>query len=115
MSKTIDKLIQKAKTTGFARVNGRKSYWGYQGDLEEKYSVSINGDDVTLRHWGTTTLTINKKLNKVAYVYGESVSDRDSINHMLHKFGVKNHVHYYPSTHAFELHENGTEKLIKRI
>ena len=40
MSKQLEKLIEKALYKGEAVVNGRKSYWGGKGELEEKYEIS---------------------------------------------------------------------------
>lgn len=115
MSKTLDKLINRAEEKGFARLNGRQRGYGYVGDLEEKYSVEIKNNTVVLNHWGTETLRIDTVNKKILYIYGESVSDRDSVNHMLYRFKMPYHVHFYPSRYEFELHRDGTDEVLKII
>ena len=115
MSKRLEKLIAKAEVKGFARLNGRKRDYPYVGDLEEEYAVKIEDNIVTLRHWGTQTLRINTKNKEIIEVYGESNSDRDSVNYVLRKFDMPYHVHYYPSRFEFELHENETDEILEVI
>ena len=116
--RTLDKLIERAERKGEAVLNGRLvEYYGfgiepYVGDLEEKYAVVIDGDTVALRHWGTQTLKINTVTKEVLDIYGESVSDRDSVNYMLRRYNMPYHVHYYPSREEFELH-NDIEKVLE--
>ena len=116
MSVTLDKLIERASRKGEAILNGRQSYgFGQVGRLEEKYAVVIDGDTVALRHWGTQTLKINTRTKEILDVYGESVSDRDSVNYMLTRYSIPYHVHFYPSRYEFELHQDGTEKVVEVI
>ena len=114
--KTLEKLIERAERKGEATLNGRIiEYHGfgnrYVGNLEEKYAVVIDGNTVALRHWGTQTLKINTVTKEVLDIYGESVSDRDSVNYMLQAYKMPYHVHYYPSIEAFELHNDIEEVL----
>ena len=111
--KTIEELYNRANKQylksgeGFARINGRMSYgWGHTGELEEKYSVSIINVDgekrVTLSHWGTRTATISESQKRALHVYGESNSDRDSINTLLYILGInEGRCRYFPSTGDF--------------
>lgn len=111
MSKTLENLIEKAEVKGFAKLNGRKHDYPYVGELEEKYSVEISNDTVTLKHWGTETLKIDTFNKKVLDVYGISNSDRDSVNFVLRYFHMPFHTHYFPSREEFELHSDDNEVL----
>lgn len=113
--KTIEDLYNRAnkqylksgESEGFARINGRMSYgWGHVGQLQEKYSVGIinvEGEKrVILSHWGTHTLTINETKKYVSHLYGESNSDRDSINTLLYICYIHGgRCRYFPSTGDF--------------
>lgn len=105
MSRLLENLVTKAQEKGFAKVNGRKSEYGYIGILEEKYSIEIENNIVRLNHWGTQTLEIDTINKKVLNVYGISNSDRDSINFILNEYNLPFHVHYYPSRDTLELHD----------
>lgn len=94
------------------KLNGRMfDGWSGYGELEEKYKVSIDNDIVKLYHWGTKTLEIDTAKQTVLDIYGESVSDRDSVNYMLSRFGIPFHVHYYPSREEFELHDDENDSV----
>lgn len=100
--KTLEKLIERAGRKGEATLNGRMSYgYGQVGNLKEKYAVKINDNIVQLRHWGTETLVIDTAKKEVLDWYGESVSDRDSMNYMLSEFGVNGRFGYRPSIDEF--------------
>lgn len=116
MSKMLEKLVQKADIKGLARINGRQRDYGYVGELEEKYAVTIDKEKntVSLRHWGTQTLELDYKNDKIIDIYGQGNSDRDSVNYILNKFNSGYHVHYYPSRFDFELHDFN-DKLVKTI
>lgn len=101
MSKQLEKLIEKALYKGEAVVNGRKSYWGGKGDLEEKYAVVIEGNILKLRHWGTETLVLDTRKQEVLEWYGEGNSDRDSMNFVKDTFGVDGRFRYRPSIDEF--------------
>lgn len=60
MSKTLEKLIDKALKTGKANINGRMKDFGYIGELESKYKAHYNKDIDTLvvYHWGTCIVSI---------------------------------------------------------
>ena len=115
MSKTLEKLIERAERTGKAILNGRKRDYQYVGPLEEKYAVIIKDNTVTLSHWGTETLKIDTVTKEVIDVYGESVSDRDSINYVLSYFNIPCHVHYFPSRYAFELHTDEKDEVMVTV
>lgn len=96
MIKTIVKLYERACDKVFAKINGRRM--GY-GTLEEKYSVEVDGQRVTLKHWGTTTLIING--SNIEYWYGQSKSDVDSMNTMLRLLDIDGKFRFFPSRHEF--------------
>ena len=109
MSQLLNNLLNKAVTKGQANVNGRMSYgYGYKGPLESKYSATIENDILTFTHWGTKTLELDLKGRTIIDYYGESVSDRDSLNDVLNYFNLSNlgRFHFYPSKDLFELEEN---------
>lgn len=101
MSKQLETLLEKALYKGEAVVNGRKSYWGGKGELEEKYAIVVDNNIVKLRHWSTETLVIDTCKKKVLEWYGEGVSDRDSMNYILDKFGISGRFRYRPSIEEF--------------
>lgn len=109
MSQLLNNLLSKATQSGHANVNGRASYgYGYKGELESKYSATINNDILTFTHWGTKTLELDLKGRTIIEYYGESVSDRDSLNDVLNYFNLSNlgRFHFYPSKDLFELEDN---------
>ena len=100
--KTIASMVEKALRTGEANKNGRMSYWGgYKGTLEEQYNISVSEDILRMRHWGTETLVIDLTLNEVIEHYGESNSDRDSMNTVLGELGIPGTFRYFPSKDKF--------------
>lgn len=109
-TKIITNLLNKATTTGYANVNGRMHYeYGLQGELESKYSATIDNDVLTFTHWGTKTLELDLKgASTIIEFYGESVSDRDALNGVLEFFGLTSlgRFHFYPSMNKFTLEEN---------
>jgi len=60
MSKTLEKLIDKALKTGKANINGRIKAYGYIGELESKYKAHYNKDidTIVLYHWSTCIVSI---------------------------------------------------------
>lgn len=97
--KTVTNLIEKAQEKGFARINGK--YYG--GQKMEKYAISIENGTLELRHWETTTLELDLSDKKIAYYYGESKSDADSINTVLDYFNIKGKASYRPSIYEFSI------------
>lgn len=105
--KTLNKLFNKANQKGYARINGRMSLgFGMVGELREKYSISIDGDILTLSHWGTITLEFNMKKNEITYFYGESVSDRESMNYILSLLGYGSHFFRYSDVNGFRISDH---------
>ena len=108
MSKTLEKLLDKALKTGYANLNGRMREYGYIGDLESKYCFEYNLEtgDLTLSHWGTEILTIGslKSSNPIVKeFYGQSKSDRDAITFVFNYFDTDYKASYKPSTDTFEV------------
>ena len=104
---------------GEAVLNGRMShYFGHKGELEEKYSVTIMDVEgkprLYLRHWGTTTLTVEIDTKKLLQFYGESVSDRDSMNTMLNLLDIPGGFRYFPSTDDF-VYEVDNERYYSKV
>lgn len=105
--KTIETLYQKAQETGFARINGRMSfgYGGLVGDIEEKYAIKIEDEELTMRHWSTVTIKVNLNTKEIIEYYGESNSDRDSLNTLVYLLGIEPNFRYLPSRNLF-IYEN---------
>lgn len=104
----VNKAIADLDKSKRVRVNARMNYgWGQKGELEEKYAVEYDATarTLTLTHWGTDTLTINLDTREVVDYYGESVSDRDSINQVLTMFAIKKYATYRPVNGGFEMNE----------
>ena len=105
--KTLEKLFIKAQKTGRANLNGRiidRDFgYIYKGDIESKYLVTLSNNILTLEHWGTETLKINILTKEIIEYYGESVSDRDSMNYTLAYFGINGKFRYFPSKEKFTL------------
>ena len=103
--KTLEKLFIKAEKSGHANLNGRMTeyYFGGKGDIESKYRVTVSDNILTLEHWGTETLKINVSTKKIIEYYGESMSDRDSMNYTLSYFGINGKFRYFPSKEKFTL------------
>ena len=109
MSQLLTNLLNKVTQSGQANVNGRISYgYGYKGPLESKYSATIENDILTFTHWGTKTLELDLKGQTIIEYYGESVSDRDSLNDVLNYFNFNGlgRFHFYPSKDLFTLEDN---------
>ena len=104
--KTIENLLEKAENKGQAILNGRYRDWnGYVGDLEEKYAIEIDGSKLVMRHWGTQTIEIDTDTNEIVSYYGESNSDRDSLNTLVYCLGIDPNFRYLPSKNLF-IYEN---------
>ena len=100
--KLIEDLYAKALVDGEASVNGRMSLGrGMKGDLEEKYAIEFKGENLHLRHWGTETLVLNMENRTVSEYYGESNSDRDSMNMVLSLAGAEGRFRWLPSKDLF--------------
>lgn len=108
MSKTLQKLTEKAMIKGMANINGRMYYGsGYYGQLESKYQARYDekSDTFSLDHWGTNIITlenVSSDTPKVAHIYGQSKSDRDAIMFIFDYFDCKDFmVSYKPSRDEF--------------
>lgn len=118
---TILSLLEKAKAkaeksaegTGYAVVNRRERYYNWGGgvtvgDLKEVYRVEyikggLAGDTVNLHHYETHTAEVwLADTPQVLHVYGESRSDADSINTLLHELGAKERYTFRPVNGGFQ-------------
>jgi len=121
MIKTVVNLIEKAQSriddngTGRAQLNGRMRYFGYTGRLEEKYAVSFNENKFHLYHWGTKTLTIDLSVGRLDEFYGESESDRNSMNTVLEYFNLDGCFRYFPSKDMFLFEIDGHQITPEKI
>ncbi len=103
MSKTLERLIERAERNGEAILNGRMWEYRQYSELQEKYAIEIDGNELRLRHWGTETLHINTKKQTILSWYGESKSDVDSMNYVLGRYGIEGNFRYRPSIDEFYL------------
>ena len=106
MSKTLEKLVNKALKTGSANLNGRKREYGYIGELESKYKVTYNNETGVLKvyHWGTLILKLGSlKASKpiIKDFYGQSKSDRDALQFLFDYFETGYTASYRPSINRF--------------
>lgn len=106
MSKTLQTIIEKAVSKGFANKNGRIHDYGYVGELESQWQArySKETDTFELDHWGTNIVTLEQfsTFPLVAHIYGQSKSDRDALVQLFSYCGRNDfHVSYKPSTDQF--------------
>ena len=99
--KTIEGLLNKAEQKGEAKINGRYNDGYGLGELEEKYAIEIEGNKLVMRHWGTQTIEIDLSVNEIVSYYGESNSDRDSLNTLVYCLGIAPNFRYLPSKDLF--------------
>lgn len=99
--KTIEGLLNKAEQKGQAILNGRY-FDGYsKGELEEKYAIEIEDNKLIMRHWSTQTIEVDLSTKEIISYYGESVSDRDSLNTLVYCLGMEPNFRYLPSKDLF--------------
>lgn len=105
MSKTLQTIIEKAVSKGFANKNGRMMYY-FVGGLQSQWQARYNKetDIFELDHWGTNIVTLEQfsTFPLVAHIYGQSKSDRDALVQLFNYCGRNDfHVSYKPSTDQF--------------
>lgn len=98
---TIEKLLIKAQEKGEAKINGRYFYGYGKGEIEEKYAIEIFRNKLTMSHWGTQTIEIDLNMKEIDSYYGESNSDRDSLNTLVYCLGIAPNFRYLPSKDLF--------------
>lgn len=106
MTKTLQTIIEKAVSKGFANKNGRMHDYGYVGELESQWQARYNKETDTfeLDHWGTNIVTLEQfsTFPLVSHIYGQSKSDRDALVQLFQYCGRNDfHVSYKPSTDQF--------------
>ena len=111
MSKTLSNLIERAERTGSANLNGRLNDYNYIGSIEEKYHIELHDNILEFRHWGTETLKADLATNKVISFYGQSVSDRDSLNYVAKHFSLPYSFRWLPSKDEFHMIHNETKEI----
>ena len=123
MSKTLEKLLDKALKTGYANINGRIKEYGYVGELQSKYTMEYRetSGDLYLYHWGTLILTIGSlKASKpiVKEFYGESKSDRDALCWLFDRLELPYYAKYRPSIGEFTIYADfgkGVEEVRRKV
>lgn len=106
MSKTLQNIIEKAVSKGYANKNARM-WLGYgYGELESQWQAHYNKeiDTFCLYHWGTciVSLTQFSTFPLVSHIYGQSKSDRDALVQLFNFCGRNDfYVSYKPSTDQF--------------
>ena len=107
MSKTLEKLIQKALTTGNSNINGRQCWYGYTGELQSKYSMRYTEQgNLHVYHWGTKILCLGSLKSSKPIVkgfYGQSKSDRDTLTFIFNYFSTGYSASYRPSLDKFSI------------
>lgn len=100
MTKLMNDLYNRATKKGVAIAKNYVDYYGYKlSSPIEKYRVEVKlyGDSVEcveLYHYGTLTLSVNKEgffgeNYQITELYGQSNSDKDSIENILTLFTEK--------------------------
>lgn len=121
--KTVEMLIERANNQyaktgkGLAKINRRSvDGWGYTNELKEVYRVETDGQSISLYHYGTLTAKVTN--NHIEYIYGQSVSDADSVATFLNKtaqqFGVVYNAGYRPSINRFAVNKVDTDNNYKQ-
>lgn len=111
MSNTLEKLIVRAEQRGVANLNGRMRDRDWVGPLREKWHIEIDNNILTFRHWGTETLKADLTTKKVLEYYGQSNSDRDSLNYVASHFRLPCSFRYRPSIDEFSM----TERVVEQV
>lgn len=103
MLNSLIKLLDRAEDAGKASLKGRRRPYecGHCniGKLELRYYAEMYGDELELRHWGTTILVMNTETIK--YAYAESESDINAIKTAIYYMTSGQEykdIHYHSST-----------------
>lgn len=98
---TIRLLVDRAFRKDYAKVKRRGA---------TVYEVIKDDTIYTLKHYGTTTVSYDTEQKELLHWYGESVSDRDSMNAFLRCLGDDRFYFRYGPRMGFlmEDHERGT-------
>lgn len=112
--KTVEKLIERAERRDVATLNKKVNdgYYTYSLVTKEVYRVEKEGNIFTLYHYGTKTCQIDTATKEILEVYGESVSDADSIFTFLHYFDIVLTFGYKPVNGGFYAGVNGQQIFI---
>lgn len=112
--KTVEKLIGRAERKGVATLNKKvnEGYYSYSPVTKEVYRVEKDGNVFTLYHYETKTCQLNTATNEILYVYGESVSDSDSIFTFLQYFDIVLTFGYKPVNGGFYASVKGQQIFI---
>ena len=78
------------KIVGVGNKNGRmwNQYTREFEELREQWNVQLDSTSLRFRHWGTETLVLDLENKEILEWYGESNSDRDSMNFVLDYFNI---------------------------
>ena len=106
MTKTLETIINKAVSKGYANKNARM-WLGYgYGELESQWQARYNKETDTfeLDHWGTNIVILEQfsTFPLVSHIYGQSKSDRDALVQLFSYCGRNDfQVSYRPSRDEF--------------
>lgn len=90
--KIIADLNERAKRRGSSVIRRREFYDKHStGILKEVYRIEDSENTIKLYHFQTLTCEIDKNQNALPYIYGESVSDANSISTFLIENGINNY------------------------
>lgn len=109
MSKTLEKLFNKAMKTGHANINGRMKSYGYIGELQSKYTMEYweESGEFCLYHWGTLIVKLGSLKDSkptVQEFYGESKSDRNALCWLFNHLDLSYYAKYRPSIDEFTVY-----------
>lgn len=112
--KTVEKLVERAERKGVATLNKKvnEGYYSYSPVTKEVYRVEKDGNIFTLYHYETETCQVDTATKEILHIYGESVSDADSIFTFLHYFGIVLTFGYKPVNGGFYACVNGQQIFI---
>lgn len=101
--KTVEKLIERAERKGVATLNKtfRENCYNFYNGKQEVYRVEKDNNIFTLYHYETKTCQIDTATKEILYIYGESLSDSDSIFTFLHYFDIVLTFGYKPVNGGF--------------
>lgn len=109
MSKTLEKLFNKAMKTGHANINRRMKSYGYIGELQSKYTMEYweESGEFCLYHWGTLIVKLGSLKDSkptVQEFYGESKSDRNALCWLFNHLDLPYYAKYRPSIDEFTVY-----------
>lgn len=107
---TIENLFERAmKMAKRKEDNLGYAYTNRFGHAVYAVIVDLNSMQITLKHYGTVTILYDLKNEELLSWYGESVSDRDSMNTFLNCLGEDKYYFRYGPKMGFIMEEGGVK------